>query len=100
MLFACPTADDEGTCWMLVHLMHAGTERARGSPKCARDGLRRPSHRIRYAHRQLSSIEKILSGEGTLIAAPQTRQDPNRMILGTKATIDLLTDVFARVRML
>mmetsp|Transcript_42622 Transcript_42622/g.124919 ORF Transcript_42622/g.124919 Transcript_42622/m.124919 type:complete len:88 (-) Transcript_42622:36-299(-) len=58
------------------------------------------SHRIRYAHRQLNSVEKILSGAGTLIAAPQTHQDLNRTILGTRSTIDLLTDVFARVRML
>jgi hypothetical protein len=85
---------------MIVHLMHAGTDRACGSPKCARDGLRKPSHRIRYAHRQLNSVEKILSGTGTLIAAPQTPQDLNRTILGTQSTIDLLTDVFARISML
>jgi hypothetical protein len=100
LFFACPTTDDEGTCGMIVHLMHAGTDRARGSPKCARGGLRKPSHRIRDAHRQLNSVKKILNGEGTLIAAPQTHQDLNRMILGTRSTIDLLTDVFARVRML
>ena len=100
LFFACPTTDDEGTCGMIVHLMHAGTDRACGSPKCARDGLRKPSHRIRYAHRQLNSVEKFLNGEGTLIAAPQTHQDLNRMILGTRSTIDLLTEVFACVRML
>eukprot|EP00966_Prymnesium_polylepis_P184530 4276904-Prymnesium_polylepis.1 len=62
---------------------HRTTDRACGSPKCARDGLRKPSHRIRYAHRQLNAVEKIINGEGTLIAAPQTHQDLNRMILGT-----------------
>eukprot|EP00966_Prymnesium_polylepis_P293719 6783260-Prymnesium_polylepis.1 len=57
-------------------------------------------NQIPYAHRQLNSVENILNGEGTLIAAPQTHQDLKRMIMGTRSTIDLLTDVFARVRML
>ena len=49
---------------------------------------------------QLNSVEKILNGAVTLIAAPQTHQDLHRTILGTRSTIDLVTDVFARISML
>ena len=83
---------------MLVHLMHFGTARACGSPKCASDGLRKPAHRVRYALRQLRTMEKILDGGATLIAEPDSLQDQQRMIWGTYAMHWIAQDVIGLIR--
>ena len=83
---------------MLVHLMHFGTARACGSPHCASDGLCRPSHRVRYALRQVRTIEKLLDGGATLIAAPACLGDTQRMIFGTYASHWIVRDVVRRIR--
>ena len=85
------------SCGMLVNLKHEGTPRECGGPRCASDGLRRPSHRTRYALRQLEIVERLVDGESTLIATT-TRAELTRTVLGSQRTLRALRSVFERIR--